>query len=70
MDLAAKLKAARALGVDKLRPMQHAALRLVILETSKKHEYRDTAKVAHIAARFRVGKAVSYYWTRPEMWFS
>jgi hypothetical protein len=64
------IKAARALGVDKLRPIQHAALRLVMLEISKRPEYRDTTKVSRIAARFRIGKAVSYYWTRPEMWFA
>ena len=67
---AERIKAARALGVDNLRPLQHAALRLVMLETSKHPECWDTAKVSRIAARFRIGKAVSYYWHRPEMWFS
>ena len=62
-----RIKAAMYLGVDRMHPIRHAALRLALMERHEKI-HPDRARILALVDRFKIGDAFGFYASRPEYW--
>lgn len=64
-----RIKAARHFGMLAWPSIRHSALKWVMCEMQKIPSFRDREKIDKVCRRFKVGAAVSYYVSEPEMYW-
>jgi hypothetical protein len=63
------IKAGKHFGIDAWPRLKHAALRLAMAEMQASVPYRDDQKIQAICQRFRIGNALAFYASKPELFW-
>ncbi len=63
------IKAGKHFGIDQWSKLKHAALRLAMAEMQVSAPYRDAGKIQAICQRFRIGNALAFYASKPELFW-